>query len=169
MARRAVKVRQLGPAAERTRENVDQVERATRADREADKGRLVLLSGSIAAGNAAATYEHPIVVLSRPIQVTGVSVAPADALAAHSANHAVLSACAGDGTGAFPIPFARIITRDATDGGTGDWVAWRPVVFRRVGARSLPVGTLITLRLEKEGTGVAVPIHSWTLTYKELD
>lgn len=110
-----------------------------------------------AAGNA--TAETAIgVVGPGPVNIAigQVNIHPSAALTADNSNFATITVAkrtAGGGA----VTIATATTKTAGGGGTGNWVAWTPLVIPASAGASLAPGDAITVTIAKSGTGVVVP------------
>lgn len=117
--------------------------------------------------------ETPITewVLSTQTVIT-VAVIPCDSLTVNDTNRALITiSCRTGTTGAFVHTVAAL--RTAMNPGSvqyrsGHWTAFRPISFYPV-SMSLPAGHYLTIKVEKEGTGISLPRFLLFVRYYRAD
>jgi len=106
--------------------------------------------------------ETPITDLVLSAQrVTNVVLIPCDSLVVNDTNRALITMlCRNGATGAIVHTVAAL--RTALNPGSvqyrsGHWTAFRPIHFYYPGSTSIPAGHYLTIKIEKEGTGITLP------------
>src|SRR5574342_487509 len=112
---------------------------------------VVMLQKPVA--DAAAADESTIGAFKAPyqLQIVSITVCPHGALTGHGTNNAVITLARADGAGGSPTTVATLTT-------TANWIEDQFVELTLAdGADLIFDGRLLTLKITKGGTGVAVP------------
>lgn len=113
-----------------------------------------------AADGAASTATAEVPMFHAPVKtlvVKSVRFIPAAALTADSTNFATITVRKRTATGADGGVVASRTTALVAAGGSGDWVAFRSVLFNLGTALTMSLGESLTVAITKSGTGVVVP------------
>lgn len=99
------------------------------------------------------------------MKIVGVTAVPNTTLTAHDTNNAVITLAKADGAGGSVTAIAALTTNVAG----GNWAA---DVFEEftvtASAANVTDGQVVTLKVTKGGSGVVVPISSYTIRYRRV-
>ncbi len=99
------------------------------------------------------------------MRIVGVTAIPNTTLTAHDTNNAVITLAKADGAGGSATAVAAL----TTNGAGGNWAADTFEEFTvTASAASVTRGQVVTLKITKGGSGVAVPISSYTIRYRRV-
>ena len=126
---------------------------------------------------ATATAEFVLGTIQRRAQLVSISFVPNDAtgLVASDANYASLIVQSRDGIGGAAKVLATATTKTAASGGTGNWAQWNNVAVPAAAVQPfdatnfvIPAGGLLTFQITKTGSGVVVPVGTFTARIRYL-
>lgn len=126
---------------------------------------------------ATATAEFVMGTVARRAQLVSVAFVPNDAtgLTASDTNYASLIVQSRDGLGGAAKVLATVKTQTSPTGGTGNWTQWNSIAVPAAAVQPfdptnfvIPAGGLLTFQITKTGTGVVVPVGTFTARIRYL-